>query len=94
MTGCAPAELLGGGRDYFDALCERARARRQIGWDIHELLAELLEVSFASYRALLALTGSKDLPAPLAVRRPGEEQRKPERISWRELQRRMSHAGH
>jgi hypothetical protein len=94
MTGCGPAELLAGGRAYFDALCDKAAERRRIGWDQHEMLASLAEISFAQYRTLLALSGAKEIPDPLRIRRPGEVERKRERISWRDLKRIVSRGGH
>jgi len=76
MTGCAPAELMAGGRDYFDALVQRADNRMSLGYESTELLATLVEVTFASYRALLALAGVKNLPEQIKVPRPGTQVRK------------------
>ena len=87
MTGCAPAPLLGGGRPYFDALLDTAKRRAEVGWDQTELLAQLVEISFASYRALLALTGARRIPDQVKVRRPGAPPRKP--VSWRVLAARL-----
>lgn len=84
ITGLAPADLLGGGQDYFDALLAEAQERRRLGWDVPEMLATLIEISFANYRALLALGGAKSIPGQLKIDRPW--QKKP-RVSWRELQR-------
>jgi hypothetical protein len=90
MTGCAPAELLGGGQLYFDALVERASERARVGYDTTELLAGLVEISYASYRALLAMGGVKNLPQPIHVERPGERtRRRTRRVNWRELARRV-----
>jgi hypothetical protein len=85
ITGLAPTELLGGGRNYFDALLAEAQERRRIGWEVPEMLATLIEVQFASYRALLALGGAKTVPDPLKIPRPWQEKKR-ERVSWRELQ--------
>jgi hypothetical protein len=89
MTGLGPAELKAGGRAYFDALLDRATERNQLGWTSETMLANLLEVSFASYRVLLALMGAKNIPQPLSVPRPGLPVRRA--VNWRELQRRVSH---
>jgi hypothetical protein len=89
-TGLAPAELLGGGRDYFDALLTEVQERRRLGWDTPEMLASLVEISFASYRALLALAGAKQIPDQLNVERPWQQKQRRPRMNWRELQRFLS----
>jgi hypothetical protein len=71
-TGCAPAELLAGGRTYFDALVAELSEERQNGWDVNEQLATLIEISWAQYRALLALAGAKQIPAQIKLPRPGD----------------------
>ena len=40
--------MLGGGPSYFGALWERAHERAELGYDTTELMAQLLELSFAS----------------------------------------------
>jgi len=86
MTGCTPAELLAGGRDYFDALVERADARRSIGFDTNELLATLVEIAFAQFRALLALGGADKVPDQLNVPRPGGQRSTRRKLSPAEFQ--------
>lgn len=88
MTGRTPAELLGGGQLFFDSLVERVGERTRLGYESTELLAGILEVSWASYRALLALSGAKSIPQPIHVERPGERAKRT-RASWRELAQRV-----
>jgi hypothetical protein len=93
MTGCDSTALLRGGQSYFDALVHEAVERRRVGWDVHELLACLVELSHAQYRALLSLAGAKQIPDQLKVERPHEAERKKKDrkvVSWRELQRMVS----
>jgi hypothetical protein len=93
MTGCSPAQLLGGGQSYFDALLETSQRRAAVGYDQTELLAKLVEISFASYRALLALTGTKKIPEQIKVKRPGEppgQRQRRQGVNWRQLAARMS----
>ena len=95
MTGCAPAQLLGGGPVYFDALLDTATRRAEAGYDTTELLAQLVEISFASYRVLLGLAGAKQIPTQYKVPRPGGESRaKPERVNWRVLAARVGGERH
>jgi hypothetical protein len=87
--------MLGGGRRYFDALLDKSGERRALGYDPTELLAQLLEVSFASYRALLALGGAKEIPKQINVPRPakpgspGGASSKPAPVNWRVLASRL-----
>lgn len=90
MTGCAPAQLIGGGRAYFDALLEKAEQRSQIGYDSTELLAQLVEINFAMYRALLAMGGNKQIPDQHRVRRPGTSRQ--QTVNWRHLAGRLGGA--
>ena len=88
-TGCAPVDLVAGGRRYFDALVDQVDEERRNGWVIEEMLATLIEVNWAQYRALVALTGSRDLPRQIRVPRPADAAKRPERIDAKELQRRL-----
>ena len=90
MTGLGPAELLSGGRAYFDALVERCHDRSELGWTVEEFLASILEVDFAQYRALVGLGGG-DVPAQMSVTRPGRK--RPNKVTWRELQARLKDGG-
>lgn len=78
--------MLGGGPSYFGALWERAHERAELGYDTTELMAQLLEVSFASYRCLLVLTGAKHVPDQIKVRRPGQKRKA---VNWRTLAARL-----
>ena len=90
-TGCVPDALMGGGRDYFDALVEQVGEERQNGWITNELLATLIEVEFAQYRILLALAGSKDIPRQIRVPRPGDGRHAAAapRAHWQDIARMM-----
>jgi hypothetical protein len=88
-TGCAPAELLAGGRSYFDALVEEVGEERANGWDVTEMLATLVEINWAQYRALLALGGAKQIPQQLKVPRPGRASQQQPRLHWQDIQRRV-----
>jgi hypothetical protein len=55
------------------------------------MLASLIEVNFAQYRALLALAGVKNVPAQIKLPRPGD--RAVRRTSVAELQRLMEARG-
>jgi len=66
-----------GGRDYFDALVTRVSTRESVGYNLTELMAALVEINFAQYRALVALGGGKNIPDQIKVPRPGvRKQRK------------------
>jgi len=91
VTGCAPTELLAGGRDFFDALVEEVSEERQNGWVVEEMLASLIEVNYAQYRALLALAGAKSIPNQIKLPRPGDKAVR--RTSIGELQKLMEARG-
>jgi hypothetical protein len=63
--------MLAGGRRYFDELCSAVTNRVETGYHVEELLAALLEVTFASHRVLLAMGGAKQIPEQIRVPRPG-----------------------
>jgi hypothetical protein len=86
-TGCGPAELLAGGRDYFDALVEELSEERENGWVVEEQLASLIEINWAMLRALIALGGGRP-PRQFNVPRPGNGARPP-KTSILDLQKRL-----
>ena len=87
-TGCAPDELLSGGRDYFDALVTTVNEERANGWDVIEMLALLVEINHAQLRALIALGGSSDIPRQLRVPRPGQSAAAAQkRAHWQDIAR-------
>jgi hypothetical protein len=89
VTGRLPAELLGGGRDYFDALVEVVASRRRVGYDRDELLAQLVEMMHGNYRAVIALGGGTP-PKPYVVPRPHQPRPAAQpKVTWRELARRV-----
>ena len=90
MTGCAPAELLAGGQEYFDALVEECNERAMNGYVEIEMLANITELLHANYRALLAMGGSKDIPRQLKVPRPpGPKAKQLNPIELRDAMRRL-----
>ena len=89
MTGCAPAQLLGGGQSYFDAMLDTASRRAEVGYDPTELLAQLVEISFGMYRALLGLGGVKHIPNQIRVQRPTRQHEKRPTVNWRVLAARL-----
>jgi hypothetical protein len=70
MTGVAPAGLLSGGPEVFDALIERAQERRRSGYEPVELLAELVEITHALLRVTAHAHGARGVPDQVKVRRP------------------------
>jgi hypothetical protein len=61
---------LSGGPEVFDALIFRAQERRRTGYEVVELLAELLEVTHALLRVTAHAYGARGIPEQLKVRRP------------------------
>ena len=84
LTGIAPQSILDLDPAMYDAMVEAVGER----WSVQdELMATQVELSHATYTAVLATGGVKRLPDVLRVPRPGDEVKdeKPRQISASEF---------
>jgi hypothetical protein len=84
---------MAGGRGYFDALVAEVGEERRNGWQVEEMLATLIEINWAQYRALVALTGARSVPDQIRVPRPADGRPK-QKTGWQEIQRMVNRGRH
>lgn len=76
LTGISPRELLALDAPMYDAMVDAVNER----WSVSdELAAQSVEMQHATYTAVLAGAGAKNLPKPFRVPRPGEEVHDPDK---------------